>query len=136
MDLSSLGPLINFGMALLVWLAQIIIYPSFANWHPDTFTSDHRLYVQRMGYIAGPLMVVQLLLTLSALIDSGHWLYTGQLVLITICWLCTVKLIIPLHRSLSYRYNRQLINQLISANWLRTIPWTLVSLLDVTLLLL
>ncbi|MEO1009857.1 MAG: hypothetical protein AAFX53_01035 [Bacteroidota bacterium] len=52
--------LCDFGLVVLIWSVQLIIYPSFQFYNPIELLLWHGIYVHRITYVVLPLMVGQL----------------------------------------------------------------------------
>ncbi len=132
--------MLDAGMAVLIWLVQIIVYPSFRTQRVEGFAFWHAAYTQRMGYIVGPLMLFQATFHAVAwrgvLLEEGFlsWpaaLQTTSLLLILTAWAVTAFVSVPCHRALSTTgYSTHPIERLIRTNWWRTGLWTLVAVLS------
>ena len=129
-EISVLYISINAGLLVLIWLVQIIIYPGMHNWVNSTFAELHRGYSRRISLIVGPLMFAQAVLALRQVIIMPDLVAVMQAILIASVWGVTAFISVPLHRRLRAGYDARVINRLINTNWLRTVGWSLVSLLD------
>lgn len=118
------------GLLVLIWVVQIIIYPGMHAWVNEKFADLHRDYTRRISVIVGPLMLAQAVLALRQIIIAPEFLSVMQAILIASVWSVTIFISVPLHRRLSSGYDARVINRLINTNWLRTVGWSLVSLLD------
>ncbi|PIQ62696.1 MAG: hypothetical protein COV99_05330 [Bacteroidetes bacterium CG12_big_fil_rev_8_21_14_0_65_60_17] len=135
-----LTAMLDAGMAVLIWLVQIIIYPSFRTQRVEGFAFWHAAYTQRMGYIVGPLMLFQATFHVVAWrgVLLEHGLMSGpfavqslSLLLIMAAWLVTAFVSVPCHRALGTTgYSSYMIERLIQTNWWRTGLWTAVAALD------
>jgi hypothetical protein len=121
---------INVALLILIWLVQVIIYPGMYGWVNNTFAELHRDYSRRISLIVGPLMLAQAVLALRQVIIEPQLAVVLQAVLIVSVWGVTAFISMPLHRRLRAGYDSRVINRLIKTNWLRTVGWSLVSLLD------
>lgn len=114
----------------IIWFVQIAHYPMFSEIVPSSFTRYEAAYTNRMGYIAGPLMLAELLSALLLLAPSLRlpaipaWQAWLGLVLVGLLWASTVFLQIPLHNRLHRAYDLETIHRLVWSNWIRTIAWT------------
>jgi hypothetical protein len=120
---------INTGLLVLIWLVQIIIYPSLHNWDKETFTELHRSYTLRISLIVGPLMLAQALCAVQQVIRTPDLVSIVQVLLIASVLTVTALISVPLHRRLSSGYRARVVDRLIHTNWLRTVGWSLVSLI-------
>lgn len=116
-------------LAGLIWSVQIVIYPLFAR-VGETFTDYHREYTERITWIVAPAMGAEL-------VTGVWWAWTSKgvastmgLALLAVLWLSTALIQVPLHNRLS-REDRslELVQRLVSTNWLRTICWTARAIL-------
>ncbi len=113
----------------LIWTVQIVIYPLFSQVGTEAFRSYHARYTARIGYIVGPLMVAELG-TAALLIYQGErspW-FLISLVPLTMIWLSTLIVQIPLHTRLEYGFTATAHQKLVTTNWLRTLAWSLRGL--------
>lgn len=99
-------------------------------WGNSTFADLHRDYSRRISVIVGPLMLAQAVLALRQVVIAPELVAVMQAILIAFVWSVTTFISVPLHRRLSSGYDARVINRLINTNWLRTVAWSLVSLLD------
>lgn len=120
---------INTGLLVLIWLVQIIIYPSMHGWEKSAFTELHRSYSLRISLIVGPLILAQSVCAVQQLIKTPDLISIGQFLLIASVLAATALISVPLHRRLSSGYRFRELDRLIQTNWLRTVGWSLISLL-------
>ena len=130
MDLLQWLDIVNFGLVVLIWLVQLIIYPSLAHVGESVFAAWHTRYMTRITIIVGPLMLAQMALAarVSMLAPDASALLT--LSGICLVWLSSLLLSIPCHRSL--RQNGKdpaVIGRLVRTNWIRTVAWSGIFLL-------
>jgi hypothetical protein len=126
MTLSLANPAVSWALMSLIWLVQLIIYPSFHRVAADAFREYHRWYAKRISAVVIPLMVSELALALwwlSASGDSPPSIVT--LVLVVIVWISTFTLQVPIHLRLASGKDDGLIRRLVATNWLRTAAWTI-----------
>ncbi len=114
----------------IIWFVQIVHYPLFVEIVPSSFTRYETAYANRMGYIAGPLMLAELLSALLLLAPSLRlpvipaWQAWCGLGLVGLLWVSTAFIQVPLHNQLHTAYNPGAIRRLVLSNWMRTIAWT------------
>ena len=131
MDLSFLRLFFDFGLVVLIWLVQLIIYPSFKYLEKPKLLEWHTRYSQRISVVVIPLMMGQLLITILQLLNGSIISYTIA-VLVLAVWLITFIYFVPLHGRISKNtMNNQTLIQLVSVNWWRTLIWTAIFLLAV-----
>ncbi len=120
----------SFGLLVLIWLVQVIIYPAFAEIAPDRFAPWHAGYTRAVTWIVAPLMLgqVALLAWLAVVRPSRFVLITAAMV--AVAWIATFALAVPAHNTLQASgLDRAVVARLIAGNWVRTIAWTLAFLL-------
>lgn len=128
--LEELRQVVDLGLLVLIWLVQLLIYPSFKQIRPESFQKWHACHMNRMGFIAGGLILSQ-----TTLVGLQIWLTPSNAIWITaalVClmWVLTGLVSVPLHNRLhSSGYDLQAIESLIFTNWFRTVGWTAIFLL-------
>jgi hypothetical protein len=121
----------DFGMLVLIWLVQLIIYPSFEFSEKATFIQWHERYTGLITIVVLPLMIGQLGLTIAHLAQAWSWTTLACLGLIAFCWIVTFTLSVPAHNQLQSTGNQiEVVRWLVATNWLRTIGWTAISILS------
>ncbi|MCB1102744.1 MAG: hypothetical protein KDL10_10295 [Kiritimatiellae bacterium] len=128
----------TFAMTGIIWFVQAIEYPLMHRSQGEAFRSYHAAYTKRMGFLVGPLMLLELAtgVALSLLPVPGLpvlTLWIG-LMLILLIWAATALLSIPCHHRLRHGYDSVTHRQLVATNWIRTAAWTLRSLLLITII--
>ena len=122
--------LTDFGLVVLIWLVQLIIYPSFRHMSEATIKSWHPRYTGLISLFVIPLMFGQVGLHVQALLGDGDWRNWIAAALILVCWLSTFLQAVPLHGQLDQLADSaHAREQLVRVNWPRSICWSLVFLL-------
>lgn len=111
----------------LIWVIQLVHYPSFAYVEPTRFKRFEMFHAVRISLIVIPLMVLELL---SAILIFGYeQAEPGLLILadtaLILIWLSTLCLSVPAHYKLSKGWNEKAFTWLVKSNWPRTILWSL-----------
>jgi len=117
---------VGWGLLILIWLVQLIIYPSFYRISPDEFAAYHKWYVKRISSVVMPLMISELGLTAWWILSDKHStvsFFSGFLVFIV--WLSTFVLQVPIHNQLQTGKEDKLIQRLVMTNWIRTAAWSM-----------
>ncbi|WP_442846343.1 hypothetical protein [Leeuwenhoekiella sp. H156] len=129
MDLQIIRLLFDFGMVVLIWLVQLVIYPGLCYYNLNDIGIWHQKYTPRVSYVVMPLMVGQLLIAIIQ-VNRNADLYTiMSLSAVLILWLSTFLQFVPLHSKISGKTNCEGIPQkLVKRNWFRTVLWSLVFL--------
>ena len=112
----------DFGLFVLIWLVQLIIYPSFEFTAASRFASWHLKYTGLITVFVVPLMFAQvgLLAWENSLFFS--WKSATGAILVVSCWLVTFTLSVPTHSKLQAIGNDlETVRWLVLTNWPRTI---------------
>lgn len=117
---------VDFGVVVLIWLVQLVIYPSFLYYSKSDLQRWHTRYTSAVTVVVLPLMLSQLFLSIFMAYrqyDIGSVLH---LALVLAVWLITFVRAVPLHGKVEDTEDPQPIAKaLIQINWYRTIGWTL-----------
>ena len=124
---------IDFGMLLLIWVVQIIVYPTFHMIEEANFISWHRSYCNAIGIFVLPIMSCQLLEASSACFFSPGDLVWVKLLAVLGAWVVTFLISAPCHRKLQQGKDHKLIGRLVKTNWWRTILWSGAFILSVVI---
>ena len=115
----------TLAMTGILWVVQLAIYPLFDRIGPGDFPGYHRRYTARIGWVVGPLLL------LEAGTAAGLWLAGGRhpmflisLALLAAAWISTLAVQVPLHRKLAAGYDAGNHRRLVGTNWVRTVAWT------------
>jgi hypothetical protein len=125
MDLEQLRLLLDFGLLILIWMVQLLIYPSFKHFPPNALLKWHSRYTVNMAAIVIPLMFGQLIVyTFQAFQNQTVFSIFGILVVLTV-WASTFLQFVPLHQNISNNsFSKKTLRLLESRNWIRVILWT------------
>ncbi len=119
------------GTFVLIWLVQLIIYPSFQFQTKEDFQNWHQIYTRRLTYIVAPLLAGQGLSIAHEFFTQMSLFSFIQGCLITGVMFHTFIYFIPLHSKLQTSYTPDLVKKLISKNWIRTVVWSLILINDI-----
>lgn len=115
-------------MVGVIWLVQVVQYPSFLLVPSDHFVNYHKKHSDRISYVVAPVMLIELV--------SAYWLFyeLGErflyfFILSLLIFTATAFISVPLHNKLSKGKDEKVIGQLIHTNWLRTAMWSVKLLL-------
>lgn len=124
--------LIDFGLVVLIWMVQLIAYPSFRFFQKSDLSVWHDYYTRMITFFVIPLMFSQLGLHLYEMITATFsWVQVLSFMMIIAVWLITFLKAVPLHAKIGKGENiPESIEKLIQVNWSRTILWTLVFALS------
>jgi len=131
MMLATLTVLADFGLVVLIWIVQLIIYPSFHVVSKSDFTAWHKKYMSLISYLVVPLMFAQVVFHAVGLYLDASALKIVTALFIAGAWVTTFTLSVPCHHALaSEGQSTAVIRRLIRTNWLRTICWSIVFVLS------
>ena len=125
-----------FTLLGLILTIQFVHYPSFLFVSKNRFLEFENFHTRRISLIVMPLMMIEFISGLLLLIETNaknDFIILINFMLLTMTWLSTFFLSVPIHRKLSQRYNSEDIYYLIKTNWPRTIFWSLRSVLLIIL---
>ncbi len=128
------------GLLVLIWLVQLIIYPSFKYCSDLQLSKWHPIYTRRITFVVLPLMLSQLILTIL-LCFRLEWSFFSiiDLTLVLLTWILTFVIFVPLHQKIDERSsekNDTYISKLVEYNWSRTLLWTAIFILTAKRLIL
>lgn len=110
-------------MVGIIWLVQLVHYPSFHWITTSRFQAYHHFHSTRISILVGPLMLIQLISAVGLTWKERLWWPTLGFSLV-VC-LLTIFVSIPLHEQLTKGYDAKITTKLIRTNWFRTATWTL-----------
>lgn len=110
----------------LVWVVQLVVYPSFllVGGGP-AWPAVHAAHTRAVALAVGPPWAVQGTTVAALLVRDGPsplLLLTGVLALATV--VVTLAVSVPLHTRLGRGYDERTARRLVATNWLRTAAWT------------
>jgi hypothetical protein len=121
-EVKTLELIITSGLVVLIWIIQILHYPSFLYVDKANFAEFEAFHANRISLIVIPLM-----LTEAALAFYGR--RPAILSILILIWLSTFFLQVPCHHKLQLGHDEATIKKLISTNWIRTFLWSLKLIL-------
>ena len=132
MNLAITALMINASLTTLIWMVQLVVYPSFYYYSEIDIKRWHPLYTLRITYIVLPLMVSQLGVYIYLVFkDPSIDVYLIFALVIAI-WLSTFLVSVPLHGAIDRQDDSTITRQkLVQTNWIRTILWTLILILSI-----
>lgn len=115
-------------MTGLIWLVQVVHYPAFEYVSNEKFVAFEKFHTSRISLIVVPVMIIEIFT--GAML---YWYYrtdffTLILALIVLIWLVTMLFSVPSHHTLAQHKCGKAINKLVVTNWLRTVLWSIKSL--------
>lgn len=129
---TELRILADFGLFLVIWMVQLIIYPGFLYCERDLLLKWHSRYTGLISLFVVPLMFTQLAVVgYQTFIDPVN-INIASLVLVVIAWIFTFTLSVPAHNRIKTGMDPdESIKWLINSNWLRTVCWSAVLSLGI-----
>lgn len=128
--------LFDFGIVVLIWMTQLIVYPSFTQFDPSDLQRWHASYTMRISLIVMPLMFGQLGFHVYQLTQQIGLLQIIALILIVLAWANTFLYAVPLHNQIGAGVEViESAEKLVSVNAWRTGFWSVVFLIDLFLIL-
>ncbi len=64
---------VDVAMAAVSWLILVCTYPDFARWRREGFPEAHENYTRRVGWVVGPLLILQMAGHLADAVLGGSW---------------------------------------------------------------
>lgn len=112
----------------LMWAVQIVVYPQFRSVDPAQFASYAADHSTRITVALALLAPAEIVLAAWLFLDTPSGLNRSVVfvsgALLAAGWVATAFFFGPLHGKFQGPYDRDLINQLITTNWVRTILWS------------
>jgi len=129
--LDGLRGLVDFGLFILIWLVQLIIYPSFAFCAPEHFSRWHYRYTGLISLFVAPLMFSESGIYLWQAVVWRRWHDVLGVGLVLVIWAATLLLSVPCHDRLQQSgFDLAVIRRLVRTNWVRTCSWSLLLGID------
>lgn len=120
-------------MTGVIWIVQVVHYPLFAKVGPDLFRSYHADHNVLITYIVLPAMLIEAGTAALMIINRPGGISATEawigLFLVIIAWGATFFLSVPQHGRLAPGFDAEAHRLLVQTNWIRTIAWSLRSLL-------
>ena len=121
---------VDFGLVVLIWLTQLVVYPSFLWSEEHSFPRWHGIYTRRISLMVVPLMLGQVLLHGVQVATHTTTAAVFAAAAIIAAWFVTFAFAVPCHRALNAEGRSEaVVRRLIRWNWWRTACWTLAFLL-------
>lgn len=125
--LSIIRLVFDSGLLILIWMTQLIVYPSFKYYSQDNLLIWHQKYTFKITVIVLPLMLGQLIVAALQILSAPSFYSISTLLMIMIIWLNTFLQAIPLHQKIDDKIQvKESIIKLIQINWIRTFLWTTI----------
>ena len=118
-------------MVGVIWVIQLVHYPSFRFTDREKYVSFQIFHMRNISFIVVPIMILEFLSgLLLVLYHSNHEsLLRISFILLLIIWLVTALFFAQIHQKLSKGYDETLVRKLVSFNWIRTLLWTIRTII-------
>ena len=120
----------------VIYFVQLVHYPLFAQVGPRFYLDYHQKHVFWTTWVVGPPMLIEafttcllLLLGYSGIEGINFVVHIWGTGLLFIIWLSTALIQVPCHERLINGFDQQVHRRLVNSNWLRTISWSLRTVL-------
>ena len=125
MSLTLIRLLFDLGLLVLIWLVQLVIYPSFLYYERDNLRQWHYNYTKKVIYVVLPLMMGQFIIAGIHLFNDFSIFTLVSFLIIVSLWIITFFIFVPLHNKVSTDVIRSsILNKLVQLNWIRTVLWS------------
>lgn len=135
-------------MTGIIWMVQLAHYPAMVYCDRESFREYSAKNQEWTSWVVISPMCTELVTAVSLLfamrqgaertgmrLDAGSPMFRASVVILLIIWLSTFLIQVPIHRQLLAGWNETLIQRLVATNWIRTIGWSLRSILLTTQLI-
>ena len=118
-------------MVGVIWIIQLVHYPSFHFIELKQYTTFQRFHMSRISYVVIPAMLTELFTLILIIIsmDQIDTLVLASAILLIFIWLMTAVFFSGVHQKLTLGYDQTVVDKLVKLNWGRTLLWTLRLLL-------
>lgn len=130
--MEELRVIIDFGLFILIWLVQLVIYPSLLFCDKQLLREWHYRYTGIISIFVVPLMFSQLFIVGFQSYNYPTGMNIASSVLVIFAWVFTFTLSVPAHNKIKKGQDvERSIYRLINSNWFRTVSWSMVFILGV-----
>ena len=117
-------------MCGLIWVIQLVHYPSFLMLDKKMFVRFEDFHSRRITWIVGPAMLIEIFVAaLIVRISVYHFAAWLNLLSVVALWFSTWLLSIPCHKKLMDGFDEKTIARLVVTNWPRTFLWSLRTII-------
>lgn len=111
-------------MCGLIWLVQLVHYPSFHFISKEDFVFFEFFHTKWISFIVMPTMIAEALIQLYLVWKIPSPTHMISTVCLFFIWLTTFIVSVPAHQKLALGKDEVVINRLIKTNWIRTFFWS------------
>ena len=124
---------LDVGLLVLIWMIQLIVYPSFLFYTAKELIAWHKMYTKAIALIVIPLMLGQLGIAIYQVFLVQNTYTLTSIVLVVFLWGITLLKFAPMHQQISEGNTHvQLLKKLVQNNWVRTLIWTILCAMSAT----
>ena len=118
-------------MVGVIWVIQLVHYPSFRFTDREKYVSFQIFHMRKISFIVMPVMVLEFFSGLLLVLYHSNYesLLRISFILLLIIWLVTALFFAQIHQKLSKGYDETLVRKLVSFNWIRTLLWTIRTII-------
>ena len=118
-------------MVGVIWVIQLVHYPSFRFTDREKYVSFQIFHMRNISFIVVPVMILEFLSGLLLVLyhSNQESLLRISFILLLIIWLVTALFFAQIHQKLSKGYDETLVRKLVSFNWIRTLLWTIRTII-------
>lgn len=112
-------------MAGVIWIIQLLHYPSFHFINEKNYIEFQHFHMQRISFIVVPVMLIELA---SALLIAYFFESSLTIILLAFVlgiWAITFIFFTNMHQKLTNGYDHSIVDRLVQINWSRTALWSL-----------
>ena len=122
---------LDVGLLVLIWMIQLIVYPSFLFYTAKELIAWHKMYTKAIALIVIPLMLGQLGIIIYQVFLVQNTYTLTSIILVVFLWGITLLKFAPLHQQISEgNTHLQVQKKLVQMNWMRTIVWTILFVMS------
>ena len=112
-------------MVGIIWVIQLLHYPTFHFIKESDYVEFQHFHMQRISFIVVPVMIIELLSGFMLVYYIRSNLLILCLIILLVIWLITFVFFTKLHQSLLGGYDKIIVDKLVQINWSRTVLWSL-----------
>ena len=122
-------------MTGVIWVIQLVHYPSFHYVDREHFSAFETFHSKQISKIVIPLMLLELVSGIGLLyyLKKSQSLLLINLLLLTATWLTTFAFSARYHGILTSGFSEKHIFKLIHTNWIRTLLWSIRTIIILSL---
>ena len=124
---------LDVGLLVLIWMIQLIVYPSFLFYTAKELIAWHKMYTKAIALIVIPLMLGQLGIAIYQVFLLQNTYTLTSIILVVFLWGITLLKFAPMHQQISEGNTHvKLLKKLVQINWIRALIWTILCAMSAT----